>query len=282
MFDIAIKISRQFYRHHEIHRIRSKLERDSFPRLQMMLLVSLTGASGFVASYLFLHAGLIEMWLRYLASFAVSYLVFLVLLWLWLRTRAEDYADVSVGLECPSSGSGGSGTCYSGKGGDFGGGGASGSFDMPSENLLVSGESEGMVGDALGTVAEAEEFVFRYLSRCLLALWFFRPSSCSTTWSIRPRRCSQNSWWTVCYPQASIAGYAVLKSATGWKLPSVIQRCLSPWPRPSLPLLVGRWPSMRRKLIQLARSLFTLDRAASVRATNHQTSGLRERSRLVF
>jgi hypothetical protein len=98
------------------------------------------------------------MWLRYLASFAVGYLVFLVLLRLWLRTRAEDYSDLSVDLGSPCSGSGNSGTCFSGKGGDFGGGGASGSFDTQSENLLVIGESGGSVGDAIGTVAEAEEF----------------------------------------------------------------------------------------------------------------------------
>ncbi|MGZ4969957.1 MAG: hypothetical protein ACXV7H_10555 [Methylobacter sp.] len=56
-----------------------------------------------------------------------------------------------------SSGSCGSGTSYSGKGGDFGGGGASGSFDTQSENLLIIGDSGSSVGDALGTVAEAEE-----------------------------------------------------------------------------------------------------------------------------
>ena len=62
----------------------------------MLLLVAITGVSGSVASYLLLlRAGLTEMWVRYLAAFAVTYLVFLVLLWLWMRTRAEDYADVS-------------------------------------------------------------------------------------------------------------------------------------------------------------------------------------------
>lgn len=163
----------QFHRHHEIRRIRGDLERDSFPRLQMFLLVTLTGASGFVASYALLHAGFVEMWLRYLASFGVAYLMFLFLLWLWLRTRAEDYADFPDISGSPSSGSGSSGTCYSGKGGDFGGGGASGSFDSPSENISAISDSGSSVGDALGTVAEAEEFAIPLVVLILLGAMLF-------------------------------------------------------------------------------------------------------------
>jgi len=150
----------RFHRFHEIQRIRSGLERDGFPRLQMLLLVTLTGAAGFVASYFLLRTGLTEMWLRYLASFCIAYLMFLILLWLWLRTRAEDYADFPdiSGIDPSSSGTGSSGTCYSGKGGDFGGGGASGSFEAPTEDISGIGDAGGSVGEALGSAAEAEEF----------------------------------------------------------------------------------------------------------------------------
>ncbi|MDD2801527.1 MAG: hypothetical protein PHC94_11855 [Methylobacter sp.] len=165
--------SPEFHRHHEIRRIRGDLERDSFPRLQMFLLVTLTGASGFVASYLLLHAGFVEMWLRYLASFGVAYLMFLFLLWLWLRTRAEDYADLPDISGSPSSGSGSSETCYSGKGGHFGGGGASGSFDAPSESISVIGDSGSSVGDALGTAAEAEGFAIPLVVLILLGAMLF-------------------------------------------------------------------------------------------------------------
>lgn len=163
----------RLHRHQEIRRVRGDLERDSFPRLQMFLLVTLTGASGFVASYLFLRAGLVEMWFRYLASFGVAYLMFLVLLWLWLSTRAEDYADIPDISGSPSSGSSSSGTCYSGKGGEFDGGGASGSFDAPSDSFPVIGDSGGSVGDALGSVAEAEEFAIPLVILVLIGAMVF-------------------------------------------------------------------------------------------------------------
>lgn len=139
----------------------------------MFLLVTLTGASGFVASYLLLHAGFVEMWLRYLVSFGVAYLMFLFLLWLWLTTRAEDYTDLPDFSGSPSFGSGSPGTCYSGKGGDFGGGGASGSFDAPSESTSLFSDSGGSVGDTLGTVTDAEEFAIQLVVLVLLGAMLF-------------------------------------------------------------------------------------------------------------
>lgn len=140
-----------FQRHHEVRRIRDELERDGFPRLQMSLLVALTGGVGFVASYLLLRAGLAEMWLRYPAALGIAYAAFLLLLWLWLRTRAEDYADVPDLLNASPPSPGSCAGTYSGQGGQSGGGGASASFD--------DGAAEAdAVGDALASAAEAEEF----------------------------------------------------------------------------------------------------------------------------
>jgi hypothetical protein len=48
----------------EVQRIRVRVERDGYPRLHMALLVLITGGAGFVASFLLLHAGLHQMWLR--------------------------------------------------------------------------------------------------------------------------------------------------------------------------------------------------------------------------
>ena len=119
-----MKASPRLNRNNEIHKIRSDLERDGFPRLQMCLLVTITGATGFVASFTLLQVGFTEMWLRYLISFGIAYLMFLLLLWLWLRTRADDYrADNYIDIpdftghqSSPSC----AGNPVSGGGGDFG------------------------------------------------------------------------------------------------------------------------------------------------------------------
>jgi hypothetical protein len=154
-----MKIRVRLDRFHEIQRIRRALERDGIPRTQMSLLVMFTGIAGFVASYMLLHAGLTEMWLRYLVSFGIAYLAFLLLLWIWLRTRADDYNDIpDLSDVVPSpSGTGSSGSCYSGKGGDFGGGGASSSFEAPVDDISTVGDSGDIVGEAVGAAAHAEE-----------------------------------------------------------------------------------------------------------------------------
>lgn len=153
-----------------IDRVRATLERDGYPRLQMLLLVTITGAAGFIASYALLRLGLTEMWLRYLAAFGLAYLVFLALLGLWLRTRASDYVDVPDLL--PSRG-GGCHDAFAGQGGQFSGAGASGSFDS-SEAMGQGGSSAfeatrldstataepngaASIGDGLGGIADADE-----------------------------------------------------------------------------------------------------------------------------
>lgn len=158
-----MKVRVRIYRSSEIQRIRSHLERDSLPRLQMSLLVALTGISGFAASYALLHAGLAEMWLRYLVSFAVAYLAFLLLLWIWLRGRADDYADIPDLSNATSSCNNGAGSGFSGEGGNFGGGGASSSFDGAGDDISIVGDAGEVVGEAVGAVADAEEFAIPLL-----------------------------------------------------------------------------------------------------------------------
>ena len=140
----------------EIKRMQGKLEHDGLPRLQMTLLVALTGLAGFTASYLLLHTGFVVMWSRYLLSFGIAYLIFLVLLWVWLRSSSDDYADIGdlTNMIPSPADSGKTAMHYSGHGGDFGGGGASSAFDAPDDGGAV-GE---VVGEAIGGVAQAEEF----------------------------------------------------------------------------------------------------------------------------
>jgi hypothetical protein len=70
-----------------------------YPRLQMFLLVLLTGSAGFLASYLMLHMGFGSMGPRYLAAMVFAYLAFLVLLGLWLHLQGRELADHSDGVE---------------------------------------------------------------------------------------------------------------------------------------------------------------------------------------
>jgi hypothetical protein len=137
-----------------VQRLQQHLERKGWPRVQMALLVALTGGAGLLASFVLLQIGLHTMWLRYPLALGVAYLVFLGLLWLWLRTSAADYADAAIApddLDLLTNHSA-MPELISGVGGDFAGGGASASFDAPDTTGLSS------VGEGLGSVADADEF----------------------------------------------------------------------------------------------------------------------------
>jgi hypothetical protein len=123
-----------------VKHIGKTIERRGYPRLQMMLLVALTGGSGFLFSFALLHSGLDEMWLRYLICVGAAYVVFLVLLWVWLRSTAEDLDSLDA-IEAASDladllpRNGLQGTHWQGSGGKFGGGGSSGRFEEATESI---------------------------------------------------------------------------------------------------------------------------------------------------
>lgn len=173
----------RFNRHHEIQRVRGRLETFSFPRLQMFVLVTLTGMAGFLASALLLSGGMLTMWSRYLAAFGFAYLAFLGLLWLWLRTRAADWGDVpdfSGSLPNPSHSHEHS-QCIGAHDGDFGGGGASGSFHSAGVDTPADAVPTEVVGEALSAAGQAEEFAIPLIVLVFLATLLL--SSLFLVWS---------------------------------------------------------------------------------------------------
>ena len=142
-----------------VQRVRERLVRESFPRFQMALIVALTGGFGLLTSFLMLKVGMDSMAIRYPLALSFAYLFFLFLIWLWLRTNAEDYLDAPditelgprprLSENAPDFKSSG--------GGDFGGGGATGSFDSPASSIDAATSSPmPAVGDAAGPVADAD------------------------------------------------------------------------------------------------------------------------------
>lgn len=121
-----------------IQRIRHELETRGYPRLQMMLLVALTGGAGFLASFTLLSFGVDSLALRYSLAVAIAYLVFLLLLWVWLRTDFDAYDGLDeVAVEIVEAISDvaahGAGRVVGG-GGQFSGGGSSGRWDASAQS----------------------------------------------------------------------------------------------------------------------------------------------------
>jgi hypothetical protein len=133
----------------------------------MAFIVALTGAFGWLCSFGLLRAGIESMAMRYPLALTCAYLFFVFLLWLWLRTKASDYGDLpdlsgtdygSVSHDAQPSPMGG--------GGEFGGGGASGSFDSP---LSDSQEDFHSVGDAVGSSLDLDELAIPIVAIALAA-----------------------------------------------------------------------------------------------------------------
>jgi hypothetical protein len=148
-------------RKRDVERVRAHLLRDHYPRLQMGWIVFLTGFAGLAASFLMLRAGVVAMGLRYFLAMGAAYLVFLLLLWCWMRLRGslfDTVPDLPIGggnlADIPG---------FLGRGGTFDGGGASGNFDVAAavdagsavDATAASGDVAGTAGDALGAAGDA-------------------------------------------------------------------------------------------------------------------------------
>ena len=159
----------RFTRSHVVVLVRRRLQRDAFPRVQMGLIVGLTGAAGLLTSFLLLRAGVGSMALRYPLALASAYVIFLFLLWLWLRTRTDDYLDsLDPTNISPDVGSSPAEAFTSGGGGDFAGGGASGSFDAGGASSSIDAPDSSAVPDwDIPVDVDVGEFVFPILAALL-------------------------------------------------------------------------------------------------------------------
>lgn len=120
-----------------------------------MLIVALTGLGGFLASFAMLRLGVQSMALRYPLAVGAAYLVFLLLLWLWLRTKRDDYDIDDPGIDLGRGPSGGS----SGEGG-------------PSSGSSGSGDSSGL-GDVAEALGGADELALPLIALALAAALLF-------------------------------------------------------------------------------------------------------------
>jgi hypothetical protein len=143
----------------EHKRIQQALERFHSPRFQMALIVFLTGIIGFFSSVILLHADVEAMWIRYPLAIGLAYCAFLLFLWCWLRLRGKNF-DSSFDLPSNLSSGSSNSDCVptldslAPGGGNFGGGGASGSFGdgsaMASDNVVGGGDVSSGLSDAAG------------------------------------------------------------------------------------------------------------------------------------
>src|SRR5436309_5947067 len=67
-----------------VDRLRARILRHGTPRLQMGLIVTITGLAGFLSSVALLRTGVTSMAVRYPLAATIAYLVFLAQLRIWL------------------------------------------------------------------------------------------------------------------------------------------------------------------------------------------------------
>lgn len=140
-----------------IAKAKERLLRHGLPRLQMSLILALTGASGFLTSFVLLQVGLDTMAVRYPIAVLVAYAVFLLLLQIWLKFQRDGWEGDGLDLlEVPfssggSGGGSGGGGGFTGGGGRFGGGGASSSYESPASAVRMPLKSSGGSGGGGGS-----------------------------------------------------------------------------------------------------------------------------------
>src|SRR6188474_2066908 len=156
--------------------VEQRLLATSFPRLHMMLILSLAALSTFLSSALLVRCGLASMGVRYALAVVGGYLAFLSLVRVWIAYQTRNWSfgrrepeakhsfddhvdlpDLSAlgdpAFSSESAFSGAEGALGGGGGGgSFGGGGGADSFDVD----VVAGASDIGASDALEAVGDAD------------------------------------------------------------------------------------------------------------------------------
>jgi len=124
-----------------VARLAKHLASTSQPQFEMLLLVALTGLAGFVAASVLLRIMAYHMGFRYAIAALVAYAFFIALLRLWValhRQRIDVTGELGEALLRGLEGPGPGAPPFQGGGGEFGGGGAQGSFaDADTARIVV-------------------------------------------------------------------------------------------------------------------------------------------------
>ncbi len=209
---------------------RRQLQHRGWPRLQMALIVVLTGAAGFLASHVLRLAGMDAMLLRYPLAVLVAYGVFLLLMWLWIRWRWDAVVD---GLGSGPGGGGRPGSPWTGSGGHSGGGGASASWGEAAASSSTSADSaslldvaDGEAGLPLLAVLGIIALVATVLLASVWVVWsapvlmaeLLVDAAIAGGLYKRMQGMQEQGWWRLCLSHTiwPLLGLLVFFAALGW------------------------------------------------------------------
>ncbi|WP_295550593.1 hypothetical protein [uncultured Stenotrophomonas sp.] len=230
----ALKLPRS--RGGEVVRARRHLQQRGWPRLQMALIVALTGAAGFLASHLLRLAGVDAMLLRYPMAVLQAYGVFLLLMWIWIRWRWDDVLDglsSEVGGGSPSAHGGVAESPWSSVGGRSGGGGASASWNESAQagggdagELPLTGLAEDEAGLPLLVILGIVALVATVLLASMWVVWsapvlmaeLLVDAAIASGLYRRMQGMQEQGWWRVCVTHTiwPLLGLLLFFAVLGW------------------------------------------------------------------
>ncbi len=146
-------------------------------KFHMFLVILACVASAALLNYVLFHHGVPYMWLRYPLALGLGYAVFFAGIWVWLElspfgrylraqesgNTAFDSGDVDMlrDINISTSGGGNIPDSLAGGGGQFDGGGASGSWDVPGASTVAdaagSSDSDSPVTAAAGAALDSDD-----------------------------------------------------------------------------------------------------------------------------